>query len=291
MPKRRKEANEKQEKLFQDLPPTAPPPKSFKPLEHPIWTENKAKLIERYLFYFLMVTKHGTYIDGFAGPQKPNKPQMWAAKLVTELKPQWLRHLYLFEKNRRLCNRLRALKHTHQDLNIQVFQGDFNVLVIRDLLSTGVIGQKEATFCLLDQRTFECHWSTLQRLANYKTNGHKIELFYFFPYFWLDRALYAQKKTDVLDRWWGGHGWREWRKMKPDERKESFVQRFKKELGYQYALAWPIFRRKHGGNIMYYMIHATDHPVAPALMSRAYDKAIEPKEPPEQLDFSSLFNI
>jgi hypothetical protein len=36
-----------------------------------LWTENKALLIERYLYYFVLVTKSGTYIDGFAGPQSP----------------------------------------------------------------------------------------------------------------------------------------------------------------------------------------------------------------------------
>ena len=36
-----------------------------KELERPLWTKNKAKLIERYLYYFVLVTKHGTYIDGF----------------------------------------------------------------------------------------------------------------------------------------------------------------------------------------------------------------------------------
>jgi hypothetical protein len=34
---------------------------------------------------------------------------------------------------------------------------------------------------------------------------------------------------------------------------------------------------------MYYMIHATDHPVAPELMLRAYQKAVKPKESYEQL--------
>ena len=32
-----------------------------------IWTGCKAKLIERYLFYFVQITYHGTYMDGFAG--------------------------------------------------------------------------------------------------------------------------------------------------------------------------------------------------------------------------------
>jgi len=51
-------------------------------IERALWTENKAQLIERYLLYFVYITKHGTYIDGFAGPQREDQPEAWAAKLV-----------------------------------------------------------------------------------------------------------------------------------------------------------------------------------------------------------------
>src|SRR5436189_817096 len=64
---------------------------------NPVWTGCKANLIERYLFYFVQITYHGTYIDAFAGPQEPEKPEMWAAKLVLESRPRWLRNFHLFE--------------------------------------------------------------------------------------------------------------------------------------------------------------------------------------------------
>jgi hypothetical protein len=51
--------------------------------EHPIWTENKARLIERYLYYFIFITHHGSYIDGFAGPQSGGIPDSWSAKTST----------------------------------------------------------------------------------------------------------------------------------------------------------------------------------------------------------------
>ncbi len=35
--------------------------------------------------------------------------------------------------------------------------------------------------------------------------------------------------------------------------------------------------------VMYYMIHATDHPVAPHLMQRAYRKSIGPRESASEL--------
>ena len=71
--------------------------------------------------------------------------------------------------------------------------------------------------------------------------------------------------------------------MPPYPRLACFLERFKQELGYRSVKPWPIYERQDGGNIMYYMIHATDHPAAPELMLRAYQKAVKPKESYEQL--------
>lgn len=65
-----------------NLPIDARPEPVLKRPADPVWTDNKAKLIERYLYYFVLVTRHSTYIDGFSGPQRPEKPSMWSAKLV-----------------------------------------------------------------------------------------------------------------------------------------------------------------------------------------------------------------
>jgi hypothetical protein len=40
------------------------------------------------------ITKHGTYIDGFAAPQEAEHPDMWAAKLVLEMTPKWFRNFW-----------------------------------------------------------------------------------------------------------------------------------------------------------------------------------------------------
>ena len=59
-------------KLF-DIPALTKYAQSFKRIQYPVWTERKAKLIQQYLYYFVLITKHGTYIDGFAGPQKADE--------------------------------------------------------------------------------------------------------------------------------------------------------------------------------------------------------------------------
>lgn len=91
-----------------------------------LWTESKARLIERYLFGFLMVTKDGTYIDAFAGPQDPDHPDTWAANLVLELRPPWLRNFYLFENHPASVVALEELRHRHPDRHVRVYQGDSN---------------------------------------------------------------------------------------------------------------------------------------------------------------------
>jgi hypothetical protein len=47
---------------------------------NPVWTDNKARFIMLYLRYFVYITHHGTYIDGFAGPQAECETDSWAAK-------------------------------------------------------------------------------------------------------------------------------------------------------------------------------------------------------------------
>jgi three-Cys-motif partner protein len=151
-------------------------------------------------------------------------------------------------------------------------------------LNAGTISEKEATFCLLDQRTFQCDWATVEKLARYKKTGMKIELFYFLANKWFDRTMSAHKDLEKLNRWWGRGDWNELRKMHPITRSEAIAERFRNELGYKHAMPWQIFKRRTGGLIMYFMIHATDHPEAPVQMSRAYRNTVLPLEPVEQLE-------
>ena len=152
---------------------------------NPIWTGCKAKLIERYLFYFVQITYHGTYIDAFAGPQEIDKHEMWSAKLVMESAPRWLKHFFLFELKESQVELLKQMCDSQPSPDkaknepkrqIKIYPGDFNRNIIT-MLAENPIRDKEATFCLLDQRTFECDWASVKAIANHKKGGNKIELF------------------------------------------------------------------------------------------------------------------
>jgi three-Cys-motif partner protein len=280
---------------FEDwlYPPVEQPHEKKLKLKHlkiPIWTENKAKLIQRYLYYFVWVTKHGAYIDAFAGPQRMNKLDAWAAKLVLEGQPEqfFLRHYYLIELDKNKIPLLETLRDQRPQnkkssrILIDVRQGDCNV-VIPGFLATRPIANSEATFCLLDQRTFECHWSTVEALARYKTSGNKIELFYFLPNSWLPRAVSRTTNIERLRRWWGRDDYATFLRLSQTKRCSQFCDRLKNDLGYAHVMPYPILEKYPGRRVMYYMIHATDHPKAPELMTRAYNTAVYPPEPEEQL--------
>ena len=276
---RKRRTNAENQGLLFALPERSSEPEiRFDQSEHPVWTENKAKLIEQYLYLFVLVTKHGTYIDGFGGPQRPENPEMWAAKLVLDSKPPRLRNIFLFDKSTkkiRLLAKLRATQASVPGRLIRIFHGDFNIRV-RQLLRGQKISRNEATFCLLDQTTFQCHWDTLTELAKYKGQDKpKIELFYFLAVRWLRRALTAVQQETLLEKWWGRADWPRLKNLSSNQIKEELVARFKIELGYKYVVPWPIYQQSQSRLIVYFMIHATDHPEAPKLMARAYNNAVQ----------------
>lgn len=289
------------EKWLIELPPAdlKSAEKHFKE-RNPIWTECKAKLIERYLFYFVQITHSGTYMDAFAGPQESDKHEMWSAKLVIESNPRWLRNFYLFDIDATQVAFLQTMCAGQPPLNkekrepkrkVKIYHGDFNEKLL-EMLAEHPIGEKEATFCLLDQRTFECDWASVKAIANHKNGGNKIELFYFFPEGWINRSIAAIKldKEQKLQKWWGNSDWTKLLTKHGSERAQFVVDRFKSELKYKHVYPFPIYEKKdEGGRVMYYMIHASDHDEAPVLMNRAYGKALDIKESSEQLDFLKAF--
>lgn len=193
----------------------------------------------------------------------------------------------MFKKKPKQYQYLELLKESQPDIprrDIRLCNGDFNML-IHNFLAENLIGQREAAFCLLDQRTFECHWSSVKALAEYKKGRMKIELFYFLCSGWLDRAISAVRNTEILISWWGRQDWSKLLGMNGSDRANLIAQRFKEEVNYRSADPWPIFQRKGSKRVIYHMIHATDHAEAPNLMNRAYHKAIREKEPLEQLAF------
>ena len=270
-----------------DPGPATPQEIVTKTIERPVWSENKAQLVARYLHYFVFITRHGTYIDAFAGPQTNLDDAAWAAQLVLGNEPAWLRHFHLFDEDPTQAQFLRDLASEHAGRDVAVHEGNSNT-TLPAVLPAGSIPEGEATFCLLDQRTFECEWKLCEHVASLRPGETKVEQFYFLADAWLPRALAAVSteagEQRVVD-WFGSEDWRPFAQLSSPERAAVFVDKFRNDLGYRSVKPWPIYQRSSGGGrTMYYMIHATDHEEAPKLMFRAYARAVDPPEPVDQLE-------
>ena len=108
------------------------------------------------------------------------------------------------------------------------------------------VGKGKATFCLIDQRVFECEWATLERIAVQKEEP-KIELMYFLGTGWLDRAMSELHDKSIIEKWWGRPDWSPCRGMdawnKAAEFWPDFVVRFALQLrvrvSYFRKASWP----------------------------------------------------
>lgn len=272
--------------------PVGEPARVYRNLHRRVWTASKARLIERYLKYFVYVTRHGTYIDAFSGPQNGKDPDSWAARLVLRNRPAWLRHFRLIELSPQGADALRDMVAEEENgRDVSVIQGDANV-ELPQFLSENPIRNKEATFCLLDQRTFECDWNTVRAVASHKQGGNKIEVFYFFGQGWIDRSVAALRSDPEVDmhRWWGSDGWERFMTLKRSNRGDALARRFRDELGYKFAQAFPIFEAPESSRIMFFMVHASDHDLATDLMIRAYNNSQErPERDQTLLEFEAQY--
>jgi three-Cys-motif partner protein len=120
--------------------------------------------------------------------------------LSCESRPRWLRHFFFFEQNQSKVKTLEWMTSTQPKRaknepkrTFEIYPGDFNSNIHR-MLSDFPIPDKEAAFCLLDQRTFECKWSSVKTVATHKRSGNKIELFYFLANSWMDRSISVENR-------------------------------------------------------------------------------------------------
>ena len=254
-----------------------------------VWSKNKVKVIAAYLRGFVYVTRHGTYIDAFAGPQTERFEQPWAAQLVLTNEPRWMRTFHLFDHSPNQVRLLERLASENSERNVHVYTGDSN-RVLPAKLPVGSIREREATLCLLDQRTFECEWQLCEYIARLRPGSMKVEQFYFLANYWMPWSLSSISTVEGEQRvvaWLGQDDWRSFAGLDSPGRVEFFVHKFRTELGYRYVNPWPIYRKDRGmGAVMYYMIHASDHPRAPKLMQSAYSDAVDPPPAVTQLELN-----
>lgn len=120
------------------------------------------------------------------------------------------------------------------------------------ILGSGEMTEKEATFCLLDQRTLEY----VENLAKFTSSGHKIRVSYFLANSWLDRAFHPRRISTFSRR--GGDATAGPTFVACHEMNgEMFWSDDSPRPWLLSVRAWPIYERENGGAVMYYLRHGS----------------------------------
>ena len=226
----------------------------------PLWTAYKSRLIDEYIHHFLMISKHGVYLDLFAGPQHETDLENWSVRRVLQRRTEGpaIRHYAVCDIDPAKTQRLRDVGKTHP--SFRVYDGDANERV-HQMLKDARITSKTACFCLLDQRTAECHWATVEALARYKREGYKIEIFYFLAQAWLDRALASTTDKAKLAAWWGNAGHDQFRGLQSIDRAFALCDRFRRRTRLQ--VRGTVLDSREGRWVANHVLHDPRHGTIP----------------------------
>lgn len=127
----------------------------------PLWTADKAALVASYIHHFLFVTKRGVYFDLFAAPQASQED--WCVRQVLESRTKEAPAITYYATCDIDPHGVAALEQLAQSSKVpfRVYEDDANEK-IHQMLCDAPVSANMPCFCLIDQRTFQCKWSTVE---------------------------------------------------------------------------------------------------------------------------------
>ncbi len=259
------------------------------------WSEVKLEILQDYLRAFTtavrLKSKEAIYLDLFAGAYD-NKRRGGAgtfpgsARIALETQPAFTR-LVFFELHEKAIELKTSISQDRGgDSRWSVIDGDSNQTIATALcLLAGL--RWAPTFAFLDPRGLQIAWSTIETLANWRSDKKtKVEQWILLPEPALARVLGLQgasgkRSVELLDRLYGTTEWRaihqlrRANKINPDEMRSEFVNllrwRLQHVLHYKTTHALQIVNT-HGSPI-YTMIFATDSEPGDKIMNHVYSSA------------------
>lgn len=260
------------------------------------WTKQKLQILEDYLQGFATASSRlsdRVYLDLFAGwPQNTSRetsePLLGSVHRALATSPPFTR-VCLFELQRTRAARLTAeIRRAYPTRpGITVYPGDCNETIdqaLRDLQPV----RFAPTFAFIDQFAAEVHWTTLEKISRFrKASLTKAELWILFATGQYPRGLnlpggamnarYGAQVTAMIgsDQWEQIAIGRREGLLSPAQARAEWLNlmRWQLETQLHYKATYPFTMRNTGGQEIYDMIFATDHPAGEKIMKYVYGTA------------------
>lgn len=256
------------------------------------WSEVKLRILSDYLRAFTTAvsgkSKGVLCLDLFAGSYNNRRRHVdgtfpGSTRIALETAPPFTKLAFfeLADQAARLETAIRTARPT--DTRWRVFPGDCNELLPEALRWLEPV-RWAPTFAFLDPRGLQVAWSTVERLAQWRSDKKtKVEVWMLFPEPALARVLglrgargrRSAEQLDLVDGcrdWIAIHQLRRSDAITPDEMRAEFVNllrwRLEKVLEYKTTHALQIVTT--GGQPVYTMVFATDSSASDKIMGHVY---------------------
>lgn len=271
------------------------------------WSRNKLEILREYLPAFNRASQKSSeriYIDLMAGePENVDRDTGetfdGSARIALTTSPGFTRYA-LGEQEPRASTLESDLEQRHPGAPFRVYPGDCNETI--DLMLEDLSDVSWApTFAFLDQQAAELKWSTMAKLAGFRTSMFKTE-----QWILCSPAMIIKGATgshgpafaDRVDQMYGSGQWRailnariQEKSLEPAGFRREMVNllrwQFEQQLGYKHTIRIPMTMKNNTD--LYDMVFATDHDAGRKIMSYLYKKATErePRMRQEAMDAAS----
>ena len=259
------------------------------------WTRGKLDVLRQYLDAFTTASKSTSeriYIDAFAGdPENVDRLTgneiEGSARIALSIDNPPFTHIRLFETEPKAKKLESVLRADFPSRDLKVYSGNCNIRIPEALEELKRIN-RAPTFAFVDPNGKEAEWRTLEALANFRPSRlTKAELFLLFAIPMFTRLLKVNgdqvrpQDSAAITAMFGSDDWQHIYNarleeiIKPRQARIEYLNlmrwRLETVLGYNWT--HPLEVRNEFGNIIYYMIFATDHETGDRIIKHLYTKA------------------
>lgn len=261
------------------------------------WSEVKLDIVREYAAAYSTIMAaqrapqlHHVYVDAFAGGGYSISRTTGGFVLGSPLnalnvKPPFREHHFI-DLDRAKADSLRELTEHRPD--VTVYEGDCNAILLETILPRCRWADYRRALWLLDPYGLHLHWPVLHAAGQ----ARSIELFLNFPVMdmnrnvlWSDQSRVGRSDRDRMSAFWGDDSWRQAaytsnKTLFGDEEEEkaeniavahAFCDHLKRDGGFEYV-AEPLPMRNSARAVVYYLVFASQKPVAKKIVRDIFDK-------------------
>lgn len=266
------------------------------------WSEIKIDIVREYAKAYSIIlagqkdpSLSHVYIDAFSGAgfhlAKATNEIVWGSPISVLLVDPPFREYHFIDLDQENIEKLKDTvdmrpSGSYDPKGVYFYNADCNKVLLSEVFPRVKYSDYKRALCLLDPYGLHLDWEVVQRAGEMKS----VDIFLNFPILDMNRNVLHHdpsgvdpKQIERMTRYWGDESWRDIayskqgnffgyeEKTSGDSLVIAFCDRLKNVAGFDYV-SEPMAMRNTKGGVVYYLIFASQKPVAANIVRYIFDK-------------------